>query len=428
MQRHRALIGLAIWVIFFSTLTASVNAQNAGKPRPLAKGVLKTIETDLNPRDMFSLPMPLPRLNAHEYDPKTVSVDDTLHGQTRRVIMFRDNVWQYEFAFSGLRQAKLKVPNSSGGLSNRNVWYMIYRIRDTGKTMTFEQVKQNPEFEHLENDLKLDQPLPSEEKKFLPRFSLEGWVPNAKGNGYQKVVYRDQICPVVLEQIRQREDANQVLLDTHQMSTAKIPVAKNESDPGVWGVAIWKDVDPRIDFVSVFVKGLTNAFRLGRSLDDPSKLKTLQLNFWRPGDSVAQQDDRIDFGIPLMDDPRQQALVCERYDLPGPLIRVYHVNEIAKRNVLVVEADAQVDLKTFDSALTPDLDQGKLPVEIAQAFADAGLTINKDASLKTIIEGSKWALKNGQDEYILALEPQFWEPDFVGIRFIKSLDHLWIYR
>ena len=50
-----------------------------------------------------------------------------------------------------------------------------------------------------------------------------------------------------------------------------------------------EDVDPNIDFVSVYIKGLTNAFRLGRSTDDPSKLKTLQLNFWRPGDTVAEQ-------------------------------------------------------------------------------------------------------------------------------------------
>jgi hypothetical protein len=428
MQRHRALLALAILMIFLVTGTVGLMAQDANRPRPLANGVLKTIDTDLDPRDMFSLPMPLPRLNATKFDPKTVSVEHTLHGQSRRVIMFRENVWQYEFAFTGLRQAKLKIPNASGGLSNKNVWYMVYRVRDTGKTMTFEQVKQDPEFDHMMNKLKLDQPLPSEEKKFLPRFTLEGWIATPKGDGYQKVVYRDAISPVVLEQIRQREDENQVLLDSHQMSTAKIPVAKNASDPGVWGVAIWEDVDPSIDFVSVYIQGLTNAFRLGRSIDDPSKLKTLQLNFWRPGDSVSQQDDWIDFGIPLIDDPQKQALICERYDLPGPLIRAYHVDKVAKRNVLVVEADAEVNLTTFKSALTPVLDQGKLPPAIAQAFAESGITIDKGAALKTIIPGSKWSFKDGADEYIVALEPQFWEPDFVGIRFIKSLDHLWIYR
>ena len=33
------------------------------------------------------------------------------------------------------------------------------------------------------------------------------------------------------------------------------------ADNRVWGVATWNDVDPRIDFFSVYVGGLTNAYR-----------------------------------------------------------------------------------------------------------------------------------------------------------------------
>jgi hypothetical protein len=403
------------------------HAQN-GQARPLASGVLKSIPSDLNPRDMFTLPMVVPDLNATKFEPKTVANQDTLYGQSRRVILFRENVYQYEFSFTGLRQAKLKIPTGNGGIANRNIWYMIYRIRDTGETMTFDQVKQNPEFDHIMNELKMGKPLPAEEKQLLLRFTLEGWIPVGEDGQYQKVTYRDTIDPIVVAQIRRREDPNQVLLDTHQMSTAKIPLAKNAADPGVWGVAIWEDVDPRIDYVSVYVKGLTNAFRLSADPNGPSKLKTLQLNFWRPGDTVNQAADFIDYGIPLVDDTRRQVLITERYDLPGPVIRGYFVNKDAKRDVLVVEADAQVNLKDFKSALTPTLDQGKLPPSIAQAFAASGITVDKGVALSTIIEGRKWSFKQGENEYILVLEPQFWEPDFDGIRFIKSLDHLWIYR
>jgi len=232
----------------------------------------------------------------------------------------------------------------------------------------------------------------------------------------------------VLAQIQLREDPNLRLLDTHQMSKAKIPVAKNENDPGVWGAAIWTDVDPRLDYVSVYVNGLTNAFQLASDVKSPTKLKTLQLNFWRPGDRVTQQRDWVDYGIPLVDDPVKQALICKRYDLPGPVIRGYHVNQKAKRNVLVVEADAEVSLENFESTVTPTLDQGKLPAQIADAFAAAGITIDKSAALTTVTQGKRWTFKEGQDEYVLALEPQFWESDFGKIRFIKSLDHIWIYR
>ena len=404
-----------------------------GKPKKLAPGVLKQIPIDLNPRDMFSIQRPLPGLKANQFTPKSIPNHQTLYGQSRRVMLLRDNVWQYEFAFTGLRQARLKMPMADGRLVNRNVWYMVYRIRDTGKTMTFEQVKLKPGFEHIKNELRRDQPVVAESKKFLPRFSLEGWVASDSANRnrkdkYRKVTYRDEIAPAILAQIRRREDRNQRLLDGHQMSQARIPVAKNNSDPGLWGVAIWTGIDPRIDYVSVYVKGLTNAYRLGRDFDDPSLLKTLQLNFWRPGDLVEEDDDAVDYGIPLVDNPAQQAIICRRYDLPGPVLRGYHVNRVAKRNVLVMEADADVSLDDFQSRLTPILDQGKLPKEITGAFAQSGITVDGGAALTTIVEGKRWSFKAGESEYILALEPQFWESDFGSIRFIKSLDHIWIYR
>ncbi len=427
MQSHRVLSGFAFLVLLSGSWSGSAQAQS-GQARPLAKGVLITIPSDLNPRDMFTLPMVPPDLDATKFEPKTVSNQDTLYGQSRRVILFRNNVWQYEISFVPLRQAKLKIPTGNDGVVERNIWYMLFRIRDIGETMTFDQVKQNPEFDHMVNELKVGEPLSSEEKKFLPRFTLEGWIPTAKAGVYQKVVYRDSVDPIVLAQIRQREDPNQVLLDMHEMSKAKIPVSKNDGDPGVWGVAIWEDVDPRLDYVSVYVKGLTNAFRLGQNANDPSKFKTLQLNFWRPGDTVNENADAIDFGIPLVDDARQQVLITERYDLPGPVIRGYFVNKDAKRDVLVVETDAQVNLKDFTSALTPTLDQGTLPPSVAQAFAESGITVDKAAAVTTTIPGRKWSLKQGENEYILVLEPQYWEPYSGGIRFIKSLDHFWIYR
>ncbi len=413
-------------LLFACSGTSSVDGQVIGQPRPLARGVLKTIAEDLNPRDMFSLPKPLLDLKATQYQTSTIPYRQTLHGQSGRVVMFRDNVWQYEFSFIGLRQAKLKVPNESGDIEDRNVWYMVYRIRDTGKTMTFDQVKQHPDFDHIKFDLKRGEPVPASKRKFLPRFTLEGWV--AGESGYQKVKYRDEINPLIVEQIRVREDKNRRLFDSHQMSEVNIPAAKSSSDPGVWGVAVWEDVNPKLDYVSVYVKGLSNAFRLSSDMKKPSRMKTLQLNFWRPGDAFAENRDWIRFGIPLVDNPRKQALICERYDLPGPVIRIYAINKVAKRNVLVVEADAQVNLRDFTSALVPELDKGRMPASIAKAFADAGIAIDNNAGLTTVIPGQNWTFSQGEDDYIVKLEPQFWQPDFGKIRFIKSLDHIWIYR
>ena len=73
-------------------------------------------------------------------------------------------------------------------------------------------------------------------------------------------------------------------------------------------MAIWEDIDPEIDYLSVHVGGLTNAYRWKdapqgfQEGDPPGKgrkffRKTLQLNFWRPGDAVAENEREIRFGV-----------------------------------------------------------------------------------------------------------------------------------
>ena len=270
---------------------------------------------------------------------------------------------------------------------------------------------------------------PREDRFFLPQFTLEGSVVSDPDVGYQKIVYPQKISPMVLRQIQRREDPGLTLLSPIEMMKTKIPLAKSDSDGGVWGVAIFENVDPRVDYVSVFISGLTNAFRIQQDPNLPNLQKTLQLNFWRPGDTVTEETDDIVFGIPLVDNPQQQVMICQRYELPGPLIRVYRVNkEAGDRLVLVVETDAKVSLKDFKSAITPTLDSGNLPPSISKAFADSGIAINKEPAIETLVPGKRWTFTEGEDKYILAYEPQFWERDQDGIRFIKSLDYLWIYR
>ena len=101
-----------------------------------------------------------------------------------------------------------------------------------------------------------------------------------------------------------------MLLNSVEMAEQPIPVSDGRIDRGVWGVATWADIDPRIDFFSVYVGGLTNAYRWEdpagayKPGDPPGKgrqfaRKTLQLNFWRPGDEILQDEREIRFGVPL---------------------------------------------------------------------------------------------------------------------------------
>src|SRR5205085_7594876 len=75
---------------------------------------------------------------------------------------------------------------------------------------------------------------------------------------------------------------------------------------------------PRVDFFSVYVQGLTNAYRW---VDPPEGFKkgdspgtgrvllqkTLMLNFWRPGDEYVEDQRIIRYGIPGKEIGRAQS-------------------------------------------------------------------------------------------------------------------------
>ena len=437
MQTRSAMMNLTL-IALSATITVALSVASPAlvsgqvgfqQARELAPGVLKTIPTTLDVRDSFSLPMPLPGIEVEAYQPKTLPRQVTLHERSRRVVLFRD-VWQYEFSFTGLRQLAQSVRQPDGQITQENIWYMVYRIRNLGKSIGFEQVKANPAFNRQLYELQKNKAATDTKIDFLPRFSIEGWVIPADTRKYEKVVYRDFIDPALVRQVQQREDPGRRLLSTVEMSRAELPVIQDEASDGTWGVAIWRDVDPRIDYLSVYVSGLTNAYRIKKDTQGEIELqqKTLQLNFWRPGDTVSQTEDKVDYGIPLVNDSRRQVLITKRYALPGPILRVYHESKTANRSVLIAEADGQVSLETFKSAITPTLDQGELPEEVSAAIEASGLEIPGNVGLKTLIPGQKWSMNIGDGAYTLALEPQYWEPDFGKIRFIKSLDYLWVYR
>ena len=116
------------------------------------------------------------------------------------------------------------------------------------------------------------------------------------------------------------------------ITISEVPIAKSDDmiDNSVWGVVTWTNIDPRIDYFVVFVQGLTNAYRF----EDPAGAyktgdlpgtgrrllkKTLQLNFWRPGDTVDPNEEEIQFGARLDPDPDEQQKILTEYGLDKPV-------------------------------------------------------------------------------------------------------------
>ncbi len=134
----------------------------------------------------------------------------------------------------------------------------------------------------------MDQPV-----RFVPEFVLDCPRLNKR--------YPDRVIPVAFQRIVQREDPNQRFYNTVEM------VRELKPGESVWGIATWEDIDPRVDRFSVYVHGLTNAYRWedAEPVQPNDKLgkgrtlyrKALQLNFWRPGDEFERQPTEVEAEI-----------------------------------------------------------------------------------------------------------------------------------
>ncbi len=450
MRYYRFLISAVITAVGLTTCSMEKsNAQSSATPKKLAPGVLKVIQPWVDPRDTHTLPMSTPGINATPFEPKQSPVSTTLAEQSRRIVMFRD-AWQYEFAFLGLRQIELDVAASDGSTVKRNFWYMVYRIRNTGEVLVNDEIR-HPRFGTLEYEKLANFENMSPERReqaiaklenetlfgrFIGNFRLEGWVENISNGEYTKVSYRPVIDRSIAAAIQQEEDPATELLTSIDLMKKSFPIVPERSEfGGLWGVAIWENVDPRIDYVSVFVNGLTNAYRLAKTPDGEWKTvrKTLQLNFWRPGDAIEQAKDPVGYGIPLVDDFRRQIEICRRFNLPGPVIQGFEFDQVTTRRRQIIEVDSEFSLRKMESELANQLDGGTIPQSVLNAFQDAGMPLPDNVQPQTTIKGKQWtfgAIIDGENKSILIeLIPQFWEPAIEeGIRFTKTLDHLWIYQ
>jgi len=306
------------WAVVVASLVISSSAwaQEGEGTRPLAPGVLTVITADVKDGETSTGPVPvveivrgIPNLEwTPNYDPKS----QTLLGMASGVV-YRRPVWALEFAFKPLRMIEVDVPQPSGKMQRKLIWYLVYRARNNG----YDLVPKGSE-DRWGHETFAAEEYNIFQLRFFPHFVL-------KSLEFDKE-YLDRILPSAQRAIQEREDPGVKLHNSVEMGMLKIPLSDERLDRGLWGVAMWSDVDPRIDFFSVFAEGLTNAF----DFEDPPggftpgsepgtgriyRSKALQLNFWRPGDTVMEHEREIRFGVPVDPNPTEQLEILKRYGL-----------------------------------------------------------------------------------------------------------------
>ena len=221
-------------------------------------------------------------------------------------VTFPHKVWTLDIKYKPVRMIPADIPGSHGQMLRKQIWYIVYQVTNLGKM--YQPVEKDDELNKLDVSGKLykletvDKPV-----RFTPVFTLETHNLLAKEKpGFSKAAV-EQYIPVVLPAIRDREDRNREFLTSQEMSEREIRVGET-----VWGVATWQDVDPNNVWFSVYIEGLTNAYKWN---DDPAKYaafragtgkapfreistKVLKLNFWRPGDEFDVRETQVRNGVP----------------------------------------------------------------------------------------------------------------------------------
>lgn len=332
-------------VCSLALVTASISsaafAQVPLPARTFAKGVITTIPIAPQEEEMFSGPRPLVEvpisIDGLEYDPQLAPKTSTIFERAKAATL-RRTIWNLEFSFKPMRMVYVDIPQPNNKMQRKLVWYMVYRVRNLGKHSTpVEQVEivreaaaDDPGLAHVtykkgETDEVQVFGKMTTELRFFPHFVLAS-------TEYDKE-YLDQVIPAALAPIKAREfpgRPEQMLYNSITISEVPIAISDDKTDNSVWGVVTWVDVDPRIDYFVVYLQGLTNAYRFddleggfkkGNQPGTGRKIvkKTLQLNFWRPGDTVDPNEEEIRYGCRIDEDQELQQKIFAEYGIEKPI-------------------------------------------------------------------------------------------------------------
>ncbi len=241
------------------------------------------------------------------WDPSHAPSHETLIGLASDRQFLRD-VWCLEFAYRPPRTIEVEVPGKNLEIQKERVWYLLYRVRNIA-------VDENAEVASglggstrqvvFEKDEAGNDDLTRPTTKFVnqlihfePHFVFETHEALSRDEGLlEHQDHLDRLVSSAMVPICRREKIRSDMLHD-SVSISERPIQPGEER---WGVAVWQDIDPRIDFFTVFVYGLTNSIRWRHDAEfetdlehapkyERRELECLRLDFYHPGD-----EDHDDF-------------------------------------------------------------------------------------------------------------------------------------
>ncbi len=166
------------------------------------------------------------------------------------------NLWVLEVQFKSLRMRRVELPDPKTGEKRiEPIIYLIYRAFNPGLGETKDQSDTDP-LNRFDTEVEAPQ--------FVPEFTL------VTNDNDQQKIYDDVILPAAQKVILNRERPNLptgvVLKNTVQAVGPVPPITPPAPNPqdAIYGVAMWRGVDPEADFFTIMLSGFSNGYKLVR--------------------------------------------------------------------------------------------------------------------------------------------------------------------
>ncbi|APZ96688.1 hypothetical protein Fuma_06361 [Fuerstiella marisgermanici] len=205
-----------------------------------------------------------------------------------------------EVQFKPVRYRRMDVTNpQTGERSKELVWYMVYRVIPRDPTELAGDSRDDLVKKLSDPNLLPQNQLepPTRAPLLLPRFILRT---DDAGN---QQTYVDEVNLEIQRNVLAREFRNRAenlqLMNSVQAIT-EVTETVSDSDPdelskALYGVAVWRNVDPTTDYFTVMMTGFSNAYRVLQNADGSTVVehKVIVQKFGRPGDEFNQQENEF---------------------------------------------------------------------------------------------------------------------------------------
>ena len=194
----------------------------------------------------------------------------------------QEDLWVLEVSFKRMRMIPVNFTDPKTGKTNREyVMYLVYKVVNRPLKREIDSTPSTPQ-----ND---EDRIPPHQ--FVPEATLV-----TEDNGVQNI-YVDTIIPEAQKIIQRRESrkpSDPIYKNSVNIvgDIPKITPYDAKSESTLYGMLMWRGVDPKADYFTVFLTGFNSAYRKIKGPDGKDLIvrRVIQQQYWRPGDEFDQNE------------------------------------------------------------------------------------------------------------------------------------------